>query len=74
MREVCEEKANGGDSVVDKRNPWSPAPGVIGAEKLAVHNIRSEWEDEGRHSSERVASILDRHSLRQTRTNISSCA
>ena len=69
--EVCEREAACSDTIVDKRDPHSPSPGVAGGKQLAVEDIGGEWEDEGSQGSRDITTVLDWDSLVQTAAAIS---
>lgn len=70
MWEVREEQTEANDAIVYQRTPGSPSPAdlcVVVRPKLDVQEVWAEWENEGSDQSKRVATILDRYNLSESK-------
>lgn len=57
--EVCCRKADEDNAVPNQRDPLAPSPRRMSREKLAVHDIGSERQDEAGHEGKRDPTLSD---------------
>jgi hypothetical protein len=68
---VEDRDTNEGDAVPDHGDPDGPAPGVVCAQKLRVHQVRAEWDDGECNQCQVYATLADWHKLGHTRGLVS---